>query len=58
MHILMRIDRFLRSTGTSPAAFGRAAASDPRFVFDLRRGRQPGVKMIARIETYLTGASA
>jgi hypothetical protein len=58
MSVVVRIDRFLRNTGTSAAAFGRAVAHDPRLVFDLRRGRQPGQKLVARIESYLAGASA
>jgi len=55
MNILPRIERHLRETGTPPTRFGISVASDPRLVFDLRRGREPGPRMIRRIETALAG---
>lgn len=36
---LTEIEAFLAETGMSPTAFGRDALGDPRFVFDLRSGR-------------------
>ena len=53
--LLIEIDRFLRRTGMPPATFGRAAINDPRFVFDLRRGRTPGPKVRARTRAYIAG---
>lgn len=41
MHLLTRIQRHLRQTGMSPTAFGRQVMNDPRFVADLRNGREP-----------------
>lgn len=54
--ILTRIEAHLRRSGTKPTVFGRIVANDPRLVFDLRLGRQPGPRMIARIEAYLEQA--
>ena len=53
MHLLRRIERHLRFTGTPPTAFGRAVVHDPRFVFDLRNGRQPGPATTRRVADYL-----
>jgi len=37
-----------------PAArFGREAMKDPRFVFDLRRGREPRQRTIERVRAFL-----
>lgn len=52
--MLIKIERFLRETGMPPSVFGRTAVRDPRFVFDLRRGREPGVRTRARIEQFMT----
>lgn len=54
MSLLIDIDRFLRKTGMAPTSFGRAAVNDPRFVFDLRRGREPGAKVRARTRAFIT----
>ena len=51
--VLKRIDRFLRSSGMSATAFGQMVARDPRLVHDLRRGRQPGQAMVARIDSFI-----
>jgi len=37
---LAEVESFLTRTGVSPTAFGVAAVNDPRFVFDLRGGRE------------------
>jgi hypothetical protein len=51
--LLPRIERYLRSSRTPPTRFGREALRDPRFVFDLRLGRQPGAAVTRRIAAYL-----
>ena len=51
--LLRRIERHLRASGTAATTFGRAALRDPRFVFDLRNGRQPGATTIRRVAAYL-----
>ena len=53
MHLLSTIERHLRRTGTPPTRFGREAIGDPRFVMDLRRGREPRPVTIARVVAYL-----
>jgi hypothetical protein len=56
VHLLRTIEIFLRSSGVPATRFGRDAINDPRFVFDLRRGREPGPKTIARIVDFLEDA--
>lgn len=53
MHLLRRIERHLRRSGTPPTRFGRDAVRDPRFVFDLRNGRMPGEATSGRVAAYL-----
>ena len=56
MHLLQRIDRYIRLSDTSPSRFGRDAVGDPGFVFGLRNGREPRRRMMKRITTYLDAA--
>lgn len=51
MNLLRRIERHLRQSGTAPTKFGREA--DPRFVFDLRNGREPRTSTATRVADYL-----
>ena len=53
MLLQRRIEHFLRRSGMRPARFGRNAVSDPRFVFDLRRGRELRPMTVQRIKAYL-----
>ncbi|WP_076071232.1 hypothetical protein [Sphingomonas montana] len=53
MHLLSTIERHLRRTGLPPTRFGREAVGDPRFVMDLRRGREPRQRTIDRVVAYL-----
>ncbi len=53
MHLLSRVERFLRRSRTPATRFGREAVRDPRLVFDLRRGRQTGAKLSARVCDFL-----
>ncbi len=53
MHLLRRIERYLRASGTTPTRFGREAVRDPRLVHDLRNGREIGSAVSARISAYL-----
>lgn len=53
MHLLRRIEIYLRRSGTAATRFGRDAVNDPRFVFDLRRGRCPRPRIEARVVAYL-----
>lgn len=54
MPVLRKIEKFLRQTDMPPTRFGRLAVRDPRLVHDLRNGREPGARMTARIEAFLT----
>lgn len=53
MELLYRIEAHLKRTGIPPTRFGREAVRDPRLVFDLRNGREPGSAMCARVSAYL-----
>lgn len=53
MSVHWKIEKFLRRTQMPPTKFGRLAVRDPRLVFDLRRGREPGDAMAARIEAFI-----
>jgi len=58
MHLLSRINHHLRVTGMPETKFGRLAVHDPRFVGDLRNGRQPRPATIARVERYMAETRA
>ncbi len=53
MSLLARIHHYLRRTGVPPTRFGRDVVNDPRFVLDLRRGREPGRAITARVSAWL-----
>jgi len=56
--LLRQIERFLRDTDMPWTKFGRLAASDPRFVEDLRNGRIPRSATEARVEGFMKGYRA
>ena len=58
MHLLFAIEKYLRRTNTPPTRFGREAVGDPRFVLDLRRGREPRARTIERVAAYLAARDA
>lgn len=37
----------------SPTAFGRAAVGDPNLVGDLRNGRMPSLRLVARVSKFI-----
>jgi len=53
VYLLREVEQFLRLANIPPARFGREAMGDPRFVFDLRNGREPRPRTIARIRRFL-----
>jgi hypothetical protein len=55
VHLLNEVEKFLRQSDIPPTRFGRIAMGDPRFVFDLRRGRDPRPRTIARVIAFLEG---
>lgn len=51
--LLSRIEQHLAATGVAATRFGRVVVGDPRFVEDLRSGRNPRERTIARVAHYL-----
>jgi hypothetical protein len=58
MHLLGSIEKYLRRSGTPPTRFGREAMGDPRFVLDLRNGREPRAGTVSRVSAYLARLQA
>lgn len=58
MTLLQRIEAHIRRHQVTATRIGREALRDPNFVADLRRGREPGAKTVARVLTYLGGDGA
>ena len=53
MPLLRKIEIFLNQTNMPWTKFGRLSVRDPRFVQDLRNGRQPGKKVTDRAEYFM-----
>jgi hypothetical protein len=53
LYLHRRVERFLKKSGMSATRFGLEAARDPRFVFDLRRGREPRLLLERRVAAWL-----
>lgn len=51
--LLMEVERCLRKRNIAASRFGREFAGDPRFVFDLRRGREPRPRTAARVLAFI-----
>jgi hypothetical protein len=51
--LLPQVERYIRQSGMPPSRFGREAVNDPRFVHDLRLGREPRPKTAARVVAWL-----
>ncbi|OSZ65342.1 hypothetical protein CAP39_12800 [Sphingomonas sp. IBVSS1] len=58
MSLLPVVEKYLRANHVPPSRFGRLVAGDPRFVFDLRRGREPRAATRARVLAHITGETA
>ncbi len=56
--LLTIIERFLREQEMPPTRFGRLAVRDPRFVHDLKLGRQPGREVRCRVEHFMNKSRA
>jgi hypothetical protein len=55
MTMLYEIETFMKLKQVPPTRFGREAVNDPRFVFDLRRGREARKKTQKRVNAYING---
>jgi hypothetical protein len=53
VHLLREVEIYLRRSNIPPTRFGRVMMGDPRFVFDLRNGREPRPGTVARIRHFL-----
>ena len=53
VYLLRDVEKFLRQSDVAPTRFGREAMGDPRFVFDLRNGRDPRPRTVAKVRAYL-----
>lgn len=51
--LLQQIETHLRHTGMAPTRFGREVARDPRLIHDMKRGREIGRALTARVRAYL-----
>lgn len=51
--LLRTIERHLKRTGETPTRFGRESVGDPRFVCDLRNGREARPQTAARIRAFI-----
>jgi len=53
--LLRDVEKYLRRNDTPPTRFGREVVGDPRFVFDLRNGRDPRPATVRRVRAYIHG---
>jgi hypothetical protein len=53
VYLLREVENFLRRREVAPTRFGRDVVGDPRFVFDLRNGREPRPQTVERVRAYL-----
>ena len=51
--LLRRVVAFLREADMPPSAFGRAALRDPKFITDLRNGREPRRRVISQVDAFM-----
>jgi len=51
--LLSEIDAFLKASGMTASAFGKAALNDPNFVGDLTKGREPKSRIVERVRSFI-----
>lgn len=51
--ILHNVEKTMQHYKIPPSRFGREAAGDPQLVFDLRRGRLPGARLLEQLSRYI-----
>ncbi|RXZ66649.1 hypothetical protein ETX26_02775 [Pelagerythrobacter rhizovicinus] len=56
--LIRSIEKFLRAYDVSATTFGRLTVKDPRFVYDLRNGREPRPDTEARVQAFIAGYEA
>jgi hypothetical protein len=55
MHILRKVEAFLRKNDMTPTFFGKKATKDPRLVEDLRCGREVRPATEKKILDFMEG---
>ena len=55
VELLREVEKFLCAPNVPAARFGRDVMNDPRFVFDLRNGREPRSATVKQVRSYLLG---
>ena len=55
--ILAEIEAFIVANNVTPSVFGTSAVNDPRFVFDLRAGREPRRATLERVVAFMREAA-
>lgn len=55
--LLTQVERCLRKRNIAASRFGREVAHDPRFVFDLRRGREPRPHTAERVLAFIAAST-
>lgn len=50
------VEQFIRDHNWPPTRFGKEAANDPLFVFQLRNGREPRKNTRERVERFIASA--
>ena len=55
---LLSIEVFLETSGMSASRFGKLVVGDPNFVLDVRAGRSPSLKIVARVMDFIEGHDA
>lgn len=58
MYLLRLITRHLERTHMPETLFGRVVMGDPRFVHDLRKGREPRAETVVKVCTYIAREQA
>lgn len=51
--ILLEVERWLKEHHLSASRFGKMAVNDPNLVFQLRAGRDPSSKVVAKLRAYM-----
>lgn len=50
---LREVEEYLDRSGLGPNSFGRRAMSDPRFVYDLRKGRAVSIATVDKVRKFM-----
>ncbi len=56
--LIRSVEKFLREQEMPATKFGRLVAQDPRFVSDLRTGREPRLKTETHVRSFMDGYRA